>query len=63
MFNENGTVFAYAWNAGARVWDKVGEVMGAPPAPKALQAKVSGAVSGALRGRPRVPRGRVRLRL
>ncbi|CAE7481324.1 lub1 [Symbiodinium sp. KB8] len=28
MFNENGTVFAYMWNAGARIWDKVGEVMG-----------------------------------
>ncbi|CAK9034831.1 Phospholipase A-2-activating protein (PLA2P) (PLAP), partial [Durusdinium trenchii] len=30
MFNDNGTVFAYMWNAGARCWDKVGEVMGAP---------------------------------
>ncbi|CAE7744590.1 lub1, partial [Symbiodinium sp. CCMP2456] len=28
MFNDNGTVFAYMWNAGARIWDKVGEVMG-----------------------------------
>ncbi|CAJ1433075.1 unnamed protein product, partial [Effrenium voratum] len=28
MFNDNGTVFAFMWNAGARIWDKVGEVMG-----------------------------------
>eukprot|EP00434_Breviolum_minutum_P002982 symbB.v1.2.002621.t1/scaffold139.1/size300179/4 len=30
MFNDKGTVYAYMWNAGARCWDNVGEVMGAP---------------------------------
>merc|ERR1711881_346594 len=27
-FKEDGTVFAYSWNAGARIWDKIGEVTG-----------------------------------
>jgi len=27
-FKDGGTVFAFSWNAGARQWDKIGEVMG-----------------------------------
>lgn len=27
-FKEGGTTFAYSWNAGARCWDKIGEVLG-----------------------------------
>jgi len=27
-FKEEGTVFAFSWNAGARCWDKLGEVVG-----------------------------------
>jgi len=27
-FKEGGSVFAYSWNAGARQWDKIGEVVG-----------------------------------
>jgi hypothetical protein len=34
--NVNAQVFAYMWNAGARCWDKVGEVMGAPKPTQAL---------------------------
>lgn len=32
-------VFAYMWNAGARCWDKVGEVMGAPKPTQVLMAQ------------------------
>mmetsp|Transcript_28111 Transcript_28111/g.81064 ORF Transcript_28111/g.81064 Transcript_28111/m.81064 type:complete len:740 (-) Transcript_28111:142-2361(-) len=27
-FKDGGTVFAFSWNAGARTWDKIGEVVG-----------------------------------
>merc|ERR1712232_1006849 len=27
-FKDGGTVFAFSWNAGARQWDKIGEVVG-----------------------------------
>ncbi|CAE8596624.1 unnamed protein product, partial [Polarella glacialis] len=33
-FKDGATVFAFSWNAGARSWDKIGEVVGQDPESK-----------------------------
>eukprot|EP00931_Biecheleriopsis_adriatica_P101800 TRINITY_DN7687_c0_g1_i1.p1 TRINITY_DN7687_c0_g1~~TRINITY_DN7687_c0_g1_i1.p1 ORF type:complete len:770 (+),score=209.30 TRINITY_DN7687_c0_g1_i1:54-2312(+) len=36
-FKDGGTVFAFSWNAGARQWDKIGEVVGSQEEKKSYE--------------------------